>query len=332
MDAHEFEQTLEDCEIRLDRLRALYEQYFQGLERLEPLIPKKELQRRVQLLRGNVPRNTRLRFRFQMMVSKYTTYQNYWQRVARQIEEGTYRRDIMKARRRREDAREARREEAARPDNPADGISLDIDIDATDFEEEIAAASAAASALTSEPRPPLFAPDDVLSAIDNLSPRSLHPHAGKKPSLSPFGAPNKIGGLARPLTPLLTSPPRPKPKKDESTDEGPPSRTFAKPYSVRPVAPHIPTPKVEVVPTQARPAPTSRVAGGPDEEGMRKVYQRYVEARERNNERVDNVRFENVKQSIEKQLPTLRAKHKGKNIDFEVVIRNGKVGLKPVPK
>jgi hypothetical protein len=65
---------------------------------------------------------------------------------------------------------------------------------------------------------------------------------------------------------------------------------------------------------------------------MRKVYQRYVEARERNNERVDNVRFENVKQSIEKQLPTLRAKHKGKNIDFEVVIRNGKVGLKPVPK
>ncbi|RLB46704.1 MAG: hypothetical protein DRJ42_27080 [Deltaproteobacteria bacterium] len=65
---------------------------------------------------------------------------------------------------------------------------------------------------------------------------------------------------------------------------------------------------------------------------MRKIYDSYVDARRRNNERVDNLRFESIKKTIQKQLPKLQAKHKGKKIDFEVVVRNGKVGLKPVPK
>ncbi|RLB55111.1 MAG: hypothetical protein DRJ42_07080, partial [Deltaproteobacteria bacterium] len=61
MDAQEFEIALKECETRLDRLRALFEQYFQGMERREPSVPKKELFRRVQALRRNVPRNTALR-------------------------------------------------------------------------------------------------------------------------------------------------------------------------------------------------------------------------------------------------------------------------------
>jgi hypothetical protein len=324
MDVAEFERTLEECEVRLDRLRALYEQYFQGLERLEPLIPKKELHRRVQLLRGNVPRNTRLRFRFQQLVSRYTTYQSYWMRVARQIEEGTYRRDIMKARRKREEARQARNAAGAKK-SAADGISIEVDLDSMDLEAEVAAASAEAEAAVDN----MFEKDDVLAAIDNLGPRSKAPPGGK-PSLSPFAA--------RPLTPLLTSPPRAKADKSQFTD--PPSKTFAKPLPK--AAPS--TAKQQRLPAAGasrRPAvvkrrpsspPGAKVVGGPDDEGMKRVYNRYVEARKRNNERVDNVRFESVKKSIEKQLPKLRQKHKGKKIDFEVVIRNGKVGLKPVPK
>mgnify|MGYP003388486578 CR=1 FL=1 len=96
MDANEFESSVKDIETRLDRLKALYEQWFQGLERLEPMIPRKEVDRRIAQLRREHPRNTALRFRFQQLLQRYTTLTTYWLRVARQIEEGTYRRDVMR--------------------------------------------------------------------------------------------------------------------------------------------------------------------------------------------------------------------------------------------
>ena len=82
---------------------------------------------------------------------------------------------------------------------------------------------------------------------------------------------------------------------------------------------------------QSRPQPRPQVAAS-GEAQLRQVYDRYVEARRRNNERVDNVRYESVAKSIKKMLPKLQEKHKGKRIDFEVVVKNGKVGIKPVPK
>jgi len=96
MDNKQYEMVLEDAEVRLDRLKSLYEQWFQGIERLEPLIPRKNLDRQVALLRRDKPRNTGLRFRFQVLIQRYTAYITYWQRTARQIEEGTYRRDILR--------------------------------------------------------------------------------------------------------------------------------------------------------------------------------------------------------------------------------------------
>ena len=85
MESVEFEALLNDVETRLDRLKALYEQWFQGIERLEPTIARKELDRRMVLLRKEQPRNTALRFRFQTLVQRYTTLQTYCVRVGRQI-------------------------------------------------------------------------------------------------------------------------------------------------------------------------------------------------------------------------------------------------------
>lgn len=65
---------------------------------------------------------------------------------------------------------------------------------------------------------------------------------------------------------------------------------------------------------------------------MRGIYDEYLAARRRNNERVDNVKYETLKKSISKMVPKLQAKHKGKAIDFEVVVKDGRVGLKPVAK
>src|SRR5262249_45699394 len=53
--------------------------------------------RRVWVLRREQIRNTGMRFKFQMLVQRLNTFQQYWQRVAREIENGTYRRDVIRA-------------------------------------------------------------------------------------------------------------------------------------------------------------------------------------------------------------------------------------------
>lgn len=97
MDTSEVERELEELETRLERLRALYEQHFMGLEKLEPLIPRKDVDRRIWVLRREQIRNTGLRFKFQMLIQRYNTFQQYWGRILREIENGTYRRDVMRA-------------------------------------------------------------------------------------------------------------------------------------------------------------------------------------------------------------------------------------------
>src|ERR1700733_6475718 len=86
-----------ELETRLDRLRSLYDQYFMGIERLEPLVPRKDVERRMAILRKEQIRNTGLRFKFQTLTQRFNTYQTYWIRISRQIEQGTYRRDVMRA-------------------------------------------------------------------------------------------------------------------------------------------------------------------------------------------------------------------------------------------
>jgi hypothetical protein len=96
MDNAQIEHELEDLESRLERLRALYEQYFLGMEKLEPTVLRKDVDRKLWVLRREQIRNTGLRFKFQMLIQRYNTYQQYWTRVVREIENGTYRRDIIK--------------------------------------------------------------------------------------------------------------------------------------------------------------------------------------------------------------------------------------------
>lgn len=97
MEFKEVEQALEELESRIERLKALYEQYFMGIEKLEPLVPRKDVDRRIQILRREQVRNTAQRFKFQTLVQRYNSFQQYWARVAREIENGTYHRDVARA-------------------------------------------------------------------------------------------------------------------------------------------------------------------------------------------------------------------------------------------
>ena len=97
MEQSEIEVLVGELETRVDRLRSLYDQYFMGIERLEPLVPRKDVERRLAVLRKEQIRNTGLRFKFTVIIQRFNTYQTYWLRIARQIEQGTYRRDVMRA-------------------------------------------------------------------------------------------------------------------------------------------------------------------------------------------------------------------------------------------
>jgi hypothetical protein len=97
--SEELDLAIEELESRLERLRALYEQYFLGFEKVEPAVARKDVDRRIYVLRREKIRNTGKRFKLQTLIQRYNTFQQYWQRVCREIENGTYRRLLQRAER-----------------------------------------------------------------------------------------------------------------------------------------------------------------------------------------------------------------------------------------
>jgi hypothetical protein len=335
MDIQEFEQRLHDAEVRLARLKALYEQWFQGIERTEPSIARKELDRALDALRREQPRNTALRFRFQQLTARYGTYGIYWSRVAKQIEDGTYRRELQRMR-----DRQQRRQEA-----PVGAIELDVDIEEldgfgdSDLDAILGALSGPSEAPSSgraRPEPstdPAPAPEAPRTQPAPPPPAPVPRAGGPTPPARPWApAPPVAASVAPPDVPRVPVPPPPaaqgaiaigrmvRPAVAAPPTGGVREEAGSHSRAGRPGTPAAGAPR-PVLPA-AGPAP----AGGPD---IRALYERYLDARRRNNERTDNVRFETLQQSVEKMMPKLREKHAGKAIDFDVVVQDGKVGLKP---
>jgi hypothetical protein len=116
-DSLELDKEVTQLDSDVDRLRTLYEQYFQGIERNEPVHQRDTIKHRLNVLHTANIKNTAIRFRVQQLVAKYNTYQNYWQRICKQIEEGTYARDLFKA---RMHARERERQKKTAGEAPGD--------------------------------------------------------------------------------------------------------------------------------------------------------------------------------------------------------------------
>jgi hypothetical protein len=287
MTPKEFEITLSDAEVQLSRIKHLYEQWFQGIERLEPQIARKQFDRTLHELRKVKPRNTALRFRYSMLIQRYTTLQTYWRRVARQIEEGTYRRDLLRARRRREAARAAREQDRRR------GSSKPVELDA---EQDV----------------------DVDSLIEEAS-HHMQQLAAPRPDTESKGLDLDDSVAARPREARSVT--------GREAELRPPSALFRKPESRSPEAS-----SPAIGPGRKDPPPITSRSKGPGEARMRQIYESYVEAKRKNNERTDKVDYETVAKSLKKMVPKLDRKHRGKQIDFQVVVKGGKVGIKPVVK
>lgn len=232
MTPKEQEIAIGELEERVDRLRNIYEQYFLGFEKLEPTVPRKDVDRRLALLRKEQIRNTAMRFRFQVVTQKYNTYAMHWVRICRQIEEGTYKRHVRKAK--------ARFGDTAR--GPEQDISIDIDLDdfdSMDMDDVLAEADAAADGYEREPA------DTVPPAAPAPEPRTPPPSVRSIPDRTARGAALPAG--ARPL--ILR-------KRDGGDPAAPP------PPSQRAVPAAPPPTSQRAVPAAAQPPSQQRIVPG----------------------------------------------------------------------
>lgn len=260
----EAEILVAELETRLDRLRALYEQYFLGFEKLEPLIPRKDVDRRFDAIRRLHFRNTALRFKFNMLQQRYNTFQMYWLRICRQIEDGTYQRHLNKAKKRAE-------LEKSKVTNVDDG--WDVEIDTSETAEDLFASFE--SAKTKPPSaPPVFTlpPPHLTSlGVDDPFAASMPPPAKPK-SDSPGSSPAPKSGGIVPGAFRPSIPPRIAPGSlVQGAEKKPVVLRKAEPAGPRTSAPATPAPLASktiaappfVPPTIMAPPPTMTYAPAP---------------------------------------------------------------------
>jgi hypothetical protein len=90
------EELLDALDELIDRLKVLYEQYFMGIQKQAPAYMHTDVERRLRDLMQLQIRNTGLRFRLATLQQKFGAYNTYWRRTLRQIENGTYIRNLSK--------------------------------------------------------------------------------------------------------------------------------------------------------------------------------------------------------------------------------------------
>jgi len=81
---------IELLDSKIARLKVDYEQYFARIQKREPAKLRDEVDRAVLSLSNRQLTNTGLKFKLNSIVAKYNSYKQYWNRVLRAVEEGTY--------------------------------------------------------------------------------------------------------------------------------------------------------------------------------------------------------------------------------------------------
>ena len=113
------EEELIDFEHKLQRLRIAYDQYFMGSERREPIQLRAELQRFITRYMSSPPRNAALKFRFNALVARFQAFRGMWGRAQREIEAGSYKRNVFRAKLAQLEELERAGSGAAAPGKPA---------------------------------------------------------------------------------------------------------------------------------------------------------------------------------------------------------------------
>jgi hypothetical protein len=78
-----------------EQLRRRFDQYFLGIDKREPGVLRERLEVQLRKSRLSNAFRTSTRFRFTQFTARYRTYSAHWDRVLRQMEDGSYRKGFM---------------------------------------------------------------------------------------------------------------------------------------------------------------------------------------------------------------------------------------------
>ena len=86
-------------EVAIRELRQEYDRYFAGLEKLQPLRQHDRVKKMLKTLKTTKSKNSAWRYKLNSVQSTLLSHEGLWERICRQIENGTYKRDKMRAER-----------------------------------------------------------------------------------------------------------------------------------------------------------------------------------------------------------------------------------------
>jgi hypothetical protein len=329
-----------ELDTELAELRAAYDSYFMGNDRLPPVKKHEGFKKQWMKLKGTFVRQTAAKFRIESIGQKLLTFERLWDRTIKEIEAGTYKRDLARLRRHGGPAVK----KSAAPDSDFD---VDEDLDISDLGEDDDLSAALAVAEAAAARPALPAIKSVAPAITPLTPSK-----GVAPAIAALTPPNGLKPLTPPIPVAPAAPPRPSgpPKISAPLATGvtpafkPASSTGAtpalKPAGSTGATPALRPPSTTGATAAFKPAasPPARPAGPVGGEGglsdtkVKAIYDAYVMAKKRCGEDTRAVTLDSVASSLRKQVPELMKQHNAKTVEFKVVIKDGKAVLRALPK
>jgi hypothetical protein len=329
----EIEEMIEVLGKLLDRTKVMYEQYFMGIQRIPPSQLHRDIERKIREITQQQIRNTSLRYRLTTMTQKYGSYNTYWRRIMREIEQGKYIRDIAKVGRRAAKTGKDIPPEIlqAMPKRMRDRILRDREMMAKRAEREGTRSGTSAEKAPEKVRDSKpgnvhsIDMDDANALLDG----DLDLDAMFAAITDGDKSKNALGSEVDSMFDSITSKTAPVAPVAEMSDKKPapaPAKAQARPAPKRP-APRPP----------ARPAAKKRSSAAPPPPGMsesdgRKLYDRYVKAKKLVGEKTDGLSYDKLMKSLSKKAPAIMSKHKASGVDFNVVVKDDRVILKAKPK
>ena len=375
LSSRQIDAKLKEFEQKLERLHRTYEQHFIGIEKRPPFAQRRQVVRLLRELDNIFMSSTAQKFRLRAARQRFNSYKSYWNRVQKQIEEGTYHRDKKRARRRQKarerreaalsDAEEEAREgsDEKRTSGQAEDGSFEMDmsefddLDLAAMEEELQDLEKKGEfekyVGTEKMRRQEFPEDHRSKRVQAPESQSAAEQKQGQQSNQQTGGGKREDKLREIQRKLGISGGGGKSSSNENqfdrSNEGPTRKSkgenplapdrgadMSKLQRLRKAKERIEREREQRKKNQAR--HKRRVirrsgggarAGESKEDKARRVYNNLLEAKRRCNEDTSGLSYESVKNSMDKQANRLRESKGAQNVDFKVVIKDGRAFLKP---
>jgi hypothetical protein len=352
----ELDTAIEELETRVERLRSLYEQYFMGIEKIPPAVVQKDVERRIYMLRREQIRNTAKRFKLQTTIQRYNTFQQYWQRITREIENGTYRRHVLRAERSTLAAKESKVTEALVGELVASEAPPDSENAGSLRARRSVSSHSPKHSLPANPRHSTLPPPEKIEAFTRALERDL---AAALDGDLDFGR-LSLGAVddsleldeppAKNHAPKIAAQRTPEARQQKNRPVPAATRSDALPAghlrlpAQSAVGGHrLPPPPPKPIATadkgHLQPLPKQQAAAPPGSSPLTpaklspdRILQLHRDLLQAKASTADpsSVSLDALTRRLESTASQLREKHAGKRIDFAVVIKDGKAVVKPI--